>query len=157
MREEKMVLGYQSNTYWAPELVKQFEKDFVKLMEKPYYTIGSDGEPAHELPHERLYGTFPKLMRLARENGSDLRYFARCACGKAAERFGLVKRGFIREGYYADLVLLDEKTVADQSTAIQPRKAPIGIRSVYVNGKLAVENGKATGVLAGHGLRKGKE
>ncbi len=157
MRDEKMAVGYQSNAYWDPELVKQYEKDFVKLMEKPYYVIGSDGEPAHTLPHERLYGTFPKLLRLARENGQDYQAFAACASGRAAVRFGLAKRGFVREGYFADLVLLDPVTVKECSTIMEPKKPPVGIHCVFVNGKLAVKDGCVTGNLAGRGLRKGKE
>ena len=57
-------------------------------------------------------------------------------------------------GYFADVIVFDEKTVADRSTYEQPELLAVGMRFVFVNGKLAVEDGNYTGALAGRPLRK---
>jgi N-acyl-D-amino-acid deacylase len=57
-------------------------------------------------------------------------------------------------GYFADVIIFDEKTIADRATYEQPELFSVGMRFVIVNGKIAVENGAYTGVLAGRALRK---
>ena len=57
----------------------------------------------------------------------------------AAETFGLIERGQIREGYWADLVLFDPATVIDMATYDEPKTEPAGIRLVVVNGEVAYE------------------
>ena len=59
-------------------------------------------------------------------------------------------------GYFADVIVFDEKTVADRATYEQPEVLAVGMRYVIVNGKFAVEDGKYTGTLAGRPLRKTK-
>ena len=71
-----------------------------------------------------------------------------------AETFRIPERGLIREGYFADVIVFDEKTVADRATYEQPELLSVGMKFVIVNGRVAVENGKYTGVLAGRALRK---
>jgi len=60
----------------------------------------------------------------------------------------------IREGYFADVVIFDERTVADRATYEQPELFAVGMKYVIVNGKVAVDDGVYTGVLAGRALRK---
>ena len=62
-------------------------------------------------------------------------------------------RGFVREGYWADLVLFDPETVRDMATYKEPPQEPVGIELVVVNGEIAYEGGKHTGVGAGRMLR----
>ena len=71
-----------------------------------------------------------------------------------AETFRIPERGLIRDGYFADIIVFDEKTVADRSTYEQPELLATGMRFVIVNGQIAVVNGVYTGVLAGRALRK---
>jgi N-acyl-D-amino-acid deacylase len=71
----------------------------------------------------------------------------------SAETFGLVERGRIREGFWADLVLFDPATVVDTATYDDPQREPAGIRLVVVNGRIAYEDGRHTGVGAGRMLR----
>jgi len=88
------------------------------------------------------FGCFPEFLRLARERGTLVRTI-RQMTGATADRFRLKDRGYIREGAYADLVLFDEQAVAPGADA---NGRPMGIREVYVNGELAVENGRAVSV-----------
>ncbi|MDQ3279722.1 MAG: amidohydrolase family protein, partial [Bacteroidota bacterium] len=66
-----------------------------------------------------------------------------------AQKFGLKDRGLLREGMAADVVVFDEKEVADLSTYEKPHAYSKGFRYVVVNGQLVVEEGKHTGTRSG--------
>ena len=70
--------------------------------------------------------------------------------------FAVMSFSLVAVGYFADVIVFDEKTVADCSTYEQPELLAVGMRYVIVNGKLAVEDGKHTGALVGRPLRKTK-
>jgi N-acyl-D-aspartate/D-glutamate deacylase len=70
--------------------------------------------------------------------------------------FGIVDRGTIAPGLFADLVVFDEKTIVDRATYEQPYAYPDGIEHVYVNGRAAIASGAATGERAGRVLRGGR-
>ena len=69
-----------------------------------------------------------------------------------AVRFGLTKRGVIKEDYYADIVIFDAEHVIDNATYDDPIQFPTGIPYVIVNGQVAVDNEVCTGVLAGQAV-----
>ena len=98
------------------------EDDMRAILQHPGTMIGSDGLPNDPLPHPRLWGTFPRVLgRYCRE----LKLFpvgeaVRKMTALPAQRFGLEQRGWIREGYYADLVLFDPDTVRDVATFDDP-------------------------------------
>ena len=69
--------------------------------------------------------------------------------GLAADHMGIKKRGRIRVGYFADLVLFDSLTVKDEATISDPQKISKGIEHVWVNGVEVFANGKTTGNLSG--------
>jgi N-acyl-D-amino-acid deacylase len=71
--------------------------------------------------------------------------------GHTAEVFGLVDRGVIRAGAYADLVLFDPATVCDASTFAEPTKPAVGILETWINGQSAYVHGK--GAIASHAGR----
>ena len=70
----------------------------------------------------------------------------------AARRFGLTDRGLVREGYFADIVAFDADNVMDNATYDDPVQFPAGIPFVLVNGQVAVDNERCTGVLAGQAI-----
>ena len=132
------------------------EEDIEANLRHPLMLIGSDGIP--ELkgnPHPRLFGTMPRVLsRYVRERQvltleDAIRRMTHASC----ERFGLVDRGLVREGYFADLVLFDPDTVRDLATYEQPKQEPVGISIVIVNGSVAYEDGRHTGVGTGRMLR----
>lgn len=136
------------------------EDDVRTVMRHPSTMIGSDGIPTIEgKPHPRLYGTFPRVIgRYARdEKLFSMEEAVYRMTGLAAATFGLQDRGVIREGAYADLVLFDPATIIDRGTFEDPKRAPDGIRAVLVNGALAVEGGKFTGVRTGRVLRRSRD
>ena len=114
--------------------------------------VGSDGIPDLKgVPHPRLFGTFPRILaRYVRErNVLNLSEAIRRMTSLSCDRFGLNGRGRIAVGAYADLVLFDPDQVRDVATFDDPKQEPKGISLVAVNGQIALENGRHTGVGAG--------
>ncbi len=72
-----------------------------------------------------------------------------------ARKFGLLDRGLVRPGFWADLVVFDAATVRDAATPEEPERPPIGLPHVLVNGVFAVRDGAYTGARAGRVLRAG--
>jgi N-acyl-D-amino-acid deacylase len=121
---------------------------------QPYY---EDPDKAARLVHPRSYGSYPKLLRYAREGRTvSLPQMVRKLSGATADAMQIADRGYVREGYYADLVIFDPSQVAEQATWARPQAYPVGIQHVLVNGKFAVRDG-AHLPAARHGtiLRKG--
>ncbi len=67
----------------------------------------------------------------------------------AAQRLGLRDRGSLREGNWADIVILDPSRVADRATFESPHQYPVGIEYVLVNGVVVIQRGEHTGARPG--------
>jgi N-acyl-D-amino-acid deacylase len=119
------------------------------------WTVAPEGPVTGGTPHPRAYGSFPRVLsKYVREKGIlSLEEAIHRMTGKAARRVGLVDRGIIREDAHADITIFDPETIQDTATFDSPDQYPNGISCVIVNGKIAVENGKHTGVAAGKILR----
>jgi N-acyl-D-amino-acid deacylase len=132
------------------------EGNVQAIMRHPRHTGGSDGLLVGAKPHPRAWGTFPRYLgRYCR----DLGVFSLEECvghltGRAAARLRLRDRGLVTAGYAADLVLFDPATVADAATFDDPRQPAVGIPYVFVNGELAMDDGRRTAALAGRALRR---
>jgi N-acyl-D-amino-acid deacylase len=74
-----------------------------------------------------------------------------------AQRLGLRGRGLLRDGFCADVVVFDPRTVSAPATRADPRQLSVGIDYVFVNGTLVIDNGVHTGALAGRALRRGRD
>jgi N-acyl-D-amino-acid deacylase len=115
------------------------EPDVQRIMAHRLAMIGSDGLPHDSYPHPRLWGTFPRVLG---HYARDLKLFSleeavRKMTGHTASVFGMVDRGMIREGAYADLVLFDPNTVRDVSTYDAPTRPSEGILETWINGQSA--------------------
>jgi N-acyl-D-amino-acid deacylase len=112
-----------------------------------------------EKPHPRVYGAFPRILGkyVRREKLLSLETAVHKMTGKAATALRLPERGFLRPGYFADIVLFDPATVQDASTYEDPTRFPVGIERVIVNGETAVEKGRYAGGCAGRVLRKNRK
>jgi N-acyl-D-amino-acid deacylase len=130
------------------------EEDVRRILKHPATMIGSDGLPHDPKPHPRLWGTFPRVLgHYCREQGLfPLAEAVRKMTGLPAQRFGLKGRGTIQAGACADLVLFDPETIRDTATFSHPIACAEGIAAVWVNGKLAHQDGAATGERAGRFL-----
>ncbi|WP_323118616.1 N-acyl-D-amino-acid deacylase family protein [Burkholderia alba] len=132
------------------------EADVERIMRHELTMVGSDGLPNDTRPHPRLWGTFPRVLgEFSRERGLfPLETAVRKMTGLTAEQFGIVGRGRLAVGHYADLVVLDPDRVIDRATFVNPTLRPEGIEYVFVNGQVVLEQGLHTGVRAGRALRR---
>lgn len=128
------------------------EKDIRRFMKAKFVMTCSDGSGGHP----RKFGTYPKKLHeyVFGAKVISLPFAVRNSSALVAETFRIPERGLIREGYFADVIVFDPKTVADRSTYEKPELLAVGMNFVIVNGKIAVENSTFTGVLAGRALRK---
>jgi N-acyl-D-aspartate/D-glutamate deacylase len=134
------------------------EQDMRRILAHPSTMIGSDGLPNDPLPHPRLWGTFPRVLgRYCREEKLfSLHTAIHKMTGMPAQRFGLARRGLIRKGYAADLVLFDPEAIIDAATFDDPIQPAHGITAVWVNGVLSYTSQGATENRAGRFLPRGK-
>ncbi|MGH7170064.1 MAG: amidohydrolase family protein, partial [Gemmataceae bacterium] len=135
-------------------------EDNVRLiMRQPFVATASDGASkvpsADTVPHPRSYGCFPrKIGRYAIEDKIiTLEHAIRSASGLPADILHLPERGYLKTGYFADVVVFDPKTFRDTATFDKPHQYATGVRYLFVNGKLAIDDGKFMVELAGKVLR----
>ena len=127
------------------------EEDVRRIMRHPLSMIGSDGLPHDAVPHPRLWGTFPRVLGLyTRQLGLlDLETAVHKMTGRTAGVYGMVDRGVIRPGAFADLVLFDPATVIDRATFEESTLMSEGIEQVWANGVPTYVAGAATGEKPG--------
>ena len=125
----------------------------------PVGMVGTDSTFLGEKVSPRTYGSFPRILgEFVREKRlMGLEEAVRKMTSAPASRLGLADRGIIRDGYVADLVVFDPATVASLATYEEPRRFPVGIEHVIVNGTPVVRNGEHTGALPGRALRRGMD
>ena len=117
--------------------------------------MGSDGVLTGEMPNPRTYGTFPYVLgQFAREEGLfRIEDAVRKMTALPAQRLGLQDRGILRDGMKADVVVFDPDTVEAKATFEDPKRYPVGINYVIVNGKIVIDDGIHTGALPGRALK----
>jgi N-acyl-D-amino-acid deacylase len=120
------------------------EVDVSRIVAHPRSMIGSDGLPSNDMPHPRLWGTFPRVLgHYCRERRLlSLEQAVHKMTGLTAGVFGMIDRGAIRAGAFADLVLFDPDTVIDTATFTKPIQPAAGILEVWVNGASAYIGGQ---------------
>ncbi len=127
------------------------EEDMINFMVQPWVMTGSDGDRGHP----RAFGTFARVLR---KYALDERLFSMAhaihrSSGLTASTLNIKDRGLIKEGYYADLMLFDPNKIQDNANFDQGEQLASGVYYVLVNGKLTIDKGKYTGVLAGKPLK----
>ena len=138
--------------------------DVEAIMAVPWIAVCTDAEgrrPGHPIldagrPHPRTYGTTARVLgTYVRELATiSLETAVAKLTSVAAERLRLRDRGVVREGAFADLVVLDPATVRDEASYPDPVRHPSGIEHVIVNGRPAILSGSETGERPGRLLRR---
>ena len=107
------------------------------------------------MPHPRSYGCFPRKVGYyaMAEKALPLEQAFRSCNGLPADILHLPERGYLKKGYFADLVVLDPQTFIDKATYDKPHQYATGVKYLFVNGVLAIDNEKFEGKLAGKVLR----
>jgi len=132
------------------------EADVRTVMRHPATMIGTDGIWSHGKPHPRIYGTYPRILGtyVREERLLSLEDAVRKMTSFPAQKFELWKKGLVREGMDADLVIFDADTIAERSTFQDPHQYPTGLPYVILNGQVVVEQERYTGKLAGQVVKK---
>ena len=134
------------------------DENVIKALKHPLSMLGSDGKSlstegklAAGRPHPRNYGAFPRFIaKYVRDKGiMPLEEAIRKMTSAPAQKIKKRRRGILREGFYADVVIFDYEKIEDKATFIKPQQYPEGIDCIIVNGKITISNGQHTGALAG--------
>ncbi|MHC4566120.1 MAG: N-acyl-D-amino-acid deacylase family protein [Planctomycetota bacterium] len=106
-------------------------------------------------PHPRAYGSFARLLGkyVRQEKVITLAEAVRRLTSLPAENLKLDRRGRLRKGYYADVVVFNPRTIADHATFAEPHQYATGMVHVFVNGTQVLEDGEHTGAKPGRVVR----
>lgn len=129
--------------------------DIAAFAARDWVVTGSDGSNGHP----RKYGSFPKAYRdlVKGDAAMGLARFIRRSSGQTADIIGLDRRGYLKDGFFADIVVFDPEAFAPNATYSSPRELSSGVVHLLVNGQRVIADGKATGTLSGRALLKPAE
>ena len=138
------------------------EDNIKRKIKKGWVSFGSDaGAPAAEGvflqsgPHPRTYGNFARLLGkyVRDEEVIPLQEAIRRMTSLPAANIGILDRGELREGSYADVVVFDPERIIDNATFEDSHQYATGVLHVFVNGEQVLSNGKHTGATPGRVVR----
>ena len=137
------------------------EGDIVEWLNDPLFSIASDsvtvldaGPLANKAFHPTNYGWTPTVFqKYVRElRAMSLETAVKKMTSQPAQRFGMYDRGILRAGMVADIIVFDMTRFRTRATYLRPRVYAEGMEYVLVNGRLALDGGSPTGILAGRVL-----
>jgi N-acyl-D-amino-acid deacylase len=129
------------------------EENVRRMLQLPYVSICSDaGSIPNEPPynqdnlHPRAYGSFARFLgKYSRdEKLISLEEAVRRMTSLPASNLKLKKRGSLKVGHYADVVVFDSQTIRDNATFEQPHQYATGVEHVLVNGVQVLKDGEHT-------------
>ena len=137
------------------------EDDVKRNIALPWVSFGSDASsPAAEgpfllsQPHPRTYGNFARLLGkyVRDEQVIPMEEAIHKLTGLPAANLGLKDRGLLKQGYFADVVVFDPKTITDHATFAEPHQYATGMQHVFVNGEQVLKDGEHTGATPGRAV-----
>jgi len=138
------------------------EDNVRKQLKKPWVSFGSDegslepeGVFLKSNPHPRAYGNVARLLGkyVRDEKIVPLEAAIRRLTDLPAENLKLKRRGLLKEGYFADVVIFDPAKIQDRATFEKPHQYSTGVRDVFVNGVQVLKGGEHTGAKPGQVVR----
>ncbi len=126
------------------------EPDLENFMKQSWTVTSSDGGPGHP----REYATFQTkyAVYVKQKRVIDTAFFIRHSTGLTADIFKLDRRGYLRAGYFADVLVFDPNRYAPKADYVHPAVLSEGVQTLFVNGVAAVDNAKPTGATSGRPL-----
>ncbi|GAA4823178.1 D-aminoacylase [Algivirga pacifica] len=134
------------------------EENVRKQMQLPYMSFCSDarsvaaeGKELESMTHPRTFGNFARLLGkyVREEKVLSLEEAIHKATALPAQKFNIQKRGTLKPGYYADVIVFDPDRIADKATFRKPHQYAVGMEHVLVNGVRVIANGEHTGETPG--------
>ena len=133
-------------------------EDMERILKYRNCMIGSDGLPNDHHPHPRLWGTFPRVLGFYCRDKKilNLNDAVRKITSLPANKYRVKNRGKVEIGYFADLVVFDQKNIRDKASYENPIQKSDGIDAVWVNGKKTYDSSKKVINRAGRLLYRNK-
>lgn len=137
------------------------EDNIRKILPLPFVSFGSDeaaqapeGIFLKSIPHPRAYGTFARVLGkyVRDEKLLTLQSAIRKMTSLPASNLGLDKRGQLKKGFFADVVVFDPQTISDRATFDKPHQYATGMKHVFINGTQVLKDGEHTGATPGRAL-----
>ena len=141
------------------------EENVKKQIALPWMAFDSDagsmapeGENLNNNPHPRAYGNFARLLGkyVRDEQVIPLEEAIRRLTSFPAENLGVVGRGRLETGYFADIAIFDPETIQDHATFEEPHQLATGMHHVFVNGQQVIRDGEHTGAMPGRAVFRGE-
>ena len=138
------------------------ENNMKRMLKQPYVSMGSDGGALALTPaflslgaHPRVYGTFARVLGkyVREERLMTLEEAVRRMTTLPAEHLKIQKRGSLRVGSFADVVVFDPEKIQDHATFENPHQYATGVNHVFINGIQVLKNGEHTGAKPGRVVR----
>jgi N-acyl-D-amino-acid deacylase len=138
------------------------EENIRKKIAMPWVSLGSDAESLapegvflKSNPHPRAYGNFARLLGkyVREEKVISLQEAVRRMTSLPASNLKIKRRGLLKKGYFADIVIFDPETIQDHATFAKPHQYSTGVHHVFVNGVPVIKDGEHTGEMPGRVVR----
>ncbi|MCK5281247.1 MAG: amidohydrolase family protein, partial [Cyclobacteriaceae bacterium] len=138
------------------------EDNIKKKLALPYMSICSDaGSYTNEgvfllqSTHPRAYGSFARLLGkyVREEKVITLEQAIRKLTSLPAQNLKIKKRGMLKEGNFADVVIFDPDKITDNATFEEPHQYASGMIHIWVNGQQVLKDGDHTGATPGRVVR----
>ena len=121
-------------------------------------TRGIDGVFLKSSAHPRAYGNFARVYaKYVRDDKLlSVEDAVRKMTSLPAQNLGIDRRGLLKPGYFADVVVFDPQTIQDHATFDKPRQYATGVSEVLVNGVEVIRDGEHTGAKPGRAVRRAR-
>jgi len=118
-------------------------------------SLAPEGVFLESNPHPRAYGSFARVLGkyVRDEQVLTLQEAIRKLAALPAQTLRIDRRGELKPGFYADVVVFDPDTIQDHATFIEPHQYATGMLHVFVNGEQVLKDGEHTGATPGRAVR----
>jgi len=140
----------------------QSEEVVRKAVALPWVSFNSDeasmapeGVFLARSAHPRAYGSFARVLAkyVREEQVLTLEEAIRKLAALPVQNLRIERRGELKEGYFADVVVFDPDTIQDHATFVDPHRYATGMIHVFVNGEQVLKDGEHTGATPGRAVR----
>ena len=137
------------------------DENVTRQIQLPWVSFASDASSIapegiflKSSAHPRAYGSFARVLGkyVRDEHALTLPEAIRKLSALPSSNLGLARRGVLKPGNFADVVVFDPATIADKATYEQPHQYAVGVRHVFVNGVQVLKDGEHTGAKPGRAL-----